>query len=97
MTVTCKATKCPYYNSNFCTKLVVGIDEMGMCNMLWRRGQPRPIYNTGFTPRQNIIIEEVEEHRQENLMTDVPAHEQIVEKKNDEEESSVQESNQKEV
>lgn len=97
MTVICKATKCPWLSGQFCTKLVVGIDENGMCNVLWRRGQPRPIYNTGFTPRQNIIIEEVEEHRQENLTIDVPAHEQIVEKKNDEEESSVQEGNQKEV
>ena len=97
MMVMCKTTKCPWQSGQFCTKLVVGIDENGMCSVLWRRGQPRAVYDTGFTPRQNIIIEEEEEHRQENLITDVPAHEQVVEKKNDEEESSVQESSQKEV
>ena len=95
MTVTCKASKCPYWSGGFCTKLVVGIDEMGMCSMLWRRGQPKQLYNTGFIPRQNIIIEEEQERRQENLTSSVPAtDEQSVEKTNDEETSQSEKDNQ---
>jgi len=35
--------QCPYYNDQgFCAKkTVLTIDENGMCNVLWRRGQQK--------------------------------------------------------
>lgn len=37
--------QCPYHDERgYCAKsTVVGIDQMGMCNVLWRKGQQRQL------------------------------------------------------
>ena len=64
MTVACRMTQCPYYSNNFCGKpLAVTIDQMGMCSVLWRKGQRVPL-KTPFTdqyyPRQSVEIIDAE-------------------------------------
>lgn len=72
MIISCKMAQCPYHDvQNFCIKSnVVGIDQMGMCSVLWRRGQQRML-EMPFTdekyPKQPIIILDVAE----NEITDV--------------------------
>lgn len=40
MTVVCNYNDCPYHTpNNFCSKLVLMIDELGMCREHWRKGQ----------------------------------------------------------
>lgn len=62
MTVVCKTSSCPYNdNRGFCAKEVVGIDEMGMCSVLWRRGQQREVIlgpDISYFKNPIIIIEE---------------------------------------
>lgn len=41
MTVSCKMVQCPYFDSGFCAKGTIGIDQNGMCNVIWKRGQRR--------------------------------------------------------
>ena len=45
MIVSCKMAQCPYHDERgYCAKsTVVGIDQMGMCSVLWRRGQQRQL------------------------------------------------------
>lgn len=45
MIVSCKMSQCPYSNKwGFCAKpTVVNIDQMGMCSVLWKRGQQRSL------------------------------------------------------
>lgn len=91
MIVRCKMTQCPYYhNQGFCAKkTVLMIDEMGMCSVLWRRGQQKML-QTPFTedryPREEITVlnlikkqkaEEVEnaEDQSKKLVTEDPASE----------------------
>lgn len=69
--------QCPFIDNGFCAKPgVVSIDEMGMCNIIWRKGQQRN-YSIPFTDdifhKEKIIIEEFEDKeengtRQEDLM-----------------------------
>lgn len=64
MIVSCKMAQCPYYdNRGFCAKKdVLNIDEMGMCSVLWRKGQQR-FLESPFTidryPREEIMIVDV--------------------------------------
>lgn len=65
MIVTCKMAQCPYYdNRGFCAKTaVVSIDEMGMCSVLWRKGQRRQLampFNGEAYPRESINIVDAE-------------------------------------
>ena len=42
MTVICKAGWCPYNDKRgFCARDVAVIDENGMCNVVWKRGEKR--------------------------------------------------------
>ena len=57
MIVNCKVKNCPYYNQNFCTKRdVVGIDEQGMCTMIWRKGAPRQLDPASQYFKESITI-----------------------------------------
>lgn len=38
MTVVCKVN-CPYNDRGFCVRGITAIDENGMCEMWWRKGQ----------------------------------------------------------
>lgn len=57
MTVICKMTQCPYSGGNgFCAKpTAVIIDQLGMCSVLWRKGQQRTLYND-YYPREEVKI-----------------------------------------
>lgn len=76
MIVTCKMAHCPYYdNRGFCAKpSVVSIDQMGMCSVLWRRGQQRQLampFTEEMYPRELINIVDAEtvvsdSHEEEN-------------------------------
>ena len=83
--------QCPYYNNQgFCAKkTVLTIDEMGMCTVLWRRGQQRmlqPPFTDDRYPKQQITVinlikkqkaEEIEaaEDQSKKLVTEDPASE----------------------
>lgn len=71
MTVTCKVTQCPYYdNRGFCAKpSVVVIDEQGMCSVIWKKGQPRPLFMPieDFYEQHPIIIDEIAETQVHDL------------------------------
>ena len=62
MIVACKMHQCPYYFKGFCAKkTVVTIDEMGMCNVLWKKGQQRMLqtpFSETLYPKENVIIVE---------------------------------------
>lgn len=50
--VRCKMNQCPYYDvRGICAKQLLSIDENGMCETLWRRGQQRRMA-TPFTEEQ---------------------------------------------
>ena len=74
MIVNCKVRNCPYYNQNFCTKRdVVGIDEQGMCSVIWRKGTSRQLDPASEYFKESITIvdgkfEEIkqEESKKEN-------------------------------
>lgn len=60
MTVTCRMKQCCYHNENgFCAKpIAVSIDQMGMCSVLWRKGQQRQVRER--LERDKIIIDDAE-------------------------------------
>lgn len=65
MTVVCKMVQCPFWDKNgFCGRGVIKIDENGMCNVLWKRGQQR-ILETPYTeeryPKRLMKIIDAEE------------------------------------
>lgn len=65
MFLVCKNGKCPYWYDGFCGKDSIGIDEAGMCNVVWNKGQPRqvkPYWNDdgAFVREELNIIEAVE-------------------------------------
>ena len=65
MIVSCKMTQCPYHDKRgYCAKsTVVGIDQMGMCNVLWRRGQQRQLimpFTEELYPKDPITIIDAE-------------------------------------
>ena len=94
MIVTCKMNQCGYYNRGFCAKkTAVCIDQLGMCEVHWRRGQ-RKTYIPGSFQKEQIVIEEGTGVRPVELTTqDAAHHEQSIEKSNDEKISQVQEGN----
>ena len=54
-------TQCPYHDKRgYCAKpTVVGIDQMGMCSVLWRRGQQRQLimpFTEELYPKDPITI-----------------------------------------
>lgn len=63
MVVSCKMVQCPYHDEyNFCARpTVVSIDQNGMCNVIWRKGQSR-MQTISFTnqiyKKNPIIVEE---------------------------------------
>ena len=68
MTVSCKMTQCPYHDRGFCAKPgAVNIDQMGMCSVLWRKGQQqRTLFNKSYTREKIKVIDaEVNEIRKE--------------------------------
>ena len=65
MIVSCKMTQCPYHDERgYCAKsTVVGIDQMGMCSVLWRRGQQRQLmmpFTEELYPKDPITIVDAE-------------------------------------
>ena len=65
MIVSCKMTQCPYHDERgYCAKsTVVGIDQMGMCSVLWRRGQQRQLmmpFTEELYPKDPITIIDAE-------------------------------------
>lgn len=65
MIVACKMAQCPYYdNRGYCAKpTVVSIDEMGMCSVLWRKGQQKQLmmpFTEEYYPREPITIIDAE-------------------------------------
>lgn len=42
--VYCQVERCPYYDNNFCTRKVVGIDSAGRCDYLYINGMFRTIF-----------------------------------------------------
>lgn len=58
-------TQCPYHDERgYCAKpTVVGIDQMGMCSVLWRRGQQRQLmmpFTKELYPKDPITIIDAE-------------------------------------
>ena len=58
-------TQCPYHDERgYCAKpTVVGIDQMGMCSVLWRRGQQRQLimpFTEELYPKDSITIIDAE-------------------------------------
>ena len=58
-------TQCPYHDERgYCAKsTVVGIDQMGMCSVLWRRGQQRQLimpFTEELYPKDPITIIDAE-------------------------------------
>ena len=45
MIVSCKMSQCPFYNNyGLCAKpVIVNIDQMGMCSVVWKKGQQRGV------------------------------------------------------
>lgn len=65
MIVSCKMAQCPYHDERgYCAKpTVIGIDQMGMCNVLWRRGQQRQLimpFTEELYPKDLITIIDAE-------------------------------------
>ena len=65
MIVSCKMAQCPYHDERgYCAKpTVVGIDQMGMCSVLWRRGQQRQLimpFTEELYPKDPITIVDAE-------------------------------------
>lgn len=65
MIISCKTTQCPYHDERgYCAKsTVVGIDQMGMCSVLWRRGQQRQLimpFTEELYPKDPITIIDAE-------------------------------------
>lgn len=65
MIISCKMTQCPYHDERgYCAKsTVVGIDQMGMCSVLWRRGQQRQLmmpFTEELYPKDPITIIDAE-------------------------------------
>ena len=65
MSVSCKMTQCPYHDERgYCAKpTVVGIDQMGMCSVLWRRGQQKLLrmpFTEELYPKDPITIIDAE-------------------------------------
>ena len=65
MIVSCKMTQCPYHDGRgYCAKpTVVGIDQLGMCSVLWRRGQQRQLtmpFTEELYPKDPITIIDAE-------------------------------------
>ena len=71
MIVKCKVNQCPYYNKQgFCVKKeVLMIDELGMCSVIWRKGQKR-VLQTPFTdtlyPKEQLTILNVVKNDQDS-------------------------------
>ena len=72
MTVACKMTQCPYHDSlGYCGKpLLICVDQMGMCSVIWKRGQQRqlvrPFSDENYKKKKiNIIDGEIKEEKQE--------------------------------
>lgn len=65
MIVSCKMIWCPYHDERgYCAKpTVVGIDQMGMCSVLWRKGQHRPLampFTEELYPKDPVTIVDAE-------------------------------------
>ena len=65
MIVSCKMTQCPYHDKRgYCAKsTVVGIDQMGMCSVLWRKGQQKLLmmpFTEELYPKDPITIIDAE-------------------------------------
>lgn len=58
MIVVCKMVECSYHGENgYCEKPeVICIDQMGMCNTVWKRGMRRQIKASGDCSREKIEI-----------------------------------------
>ena len=104
MIISCKMVQCPFNGGNgYCAKkTVVGIDENGMCSVIWKGGQgrelPQPFNDTVYPKNRLKIIEGQEKEVKEmnaagdqskDPLNEAAANEQSIEKKNDEEESAV--------
>lgn len=59
--IVCKMLGCPYHQQQYgyCLKEIVGIDEMGMCDVWWRHGQQK---NPRFDEiqKKEVIVQEVQ-------------------------------------
>lgn len=66
MTVSCKMTQCPYNDRRgYCAKPVaISINQMGMCSVLWRKGQQRHLmmpFTDEMYPKDPIKIMDAED------------------------------------
>lgn len=104
MIVSCKMMQCPFNGGNgYCAKkTVVGINENGMCSVLWKGDQPmefrQPFNDTNYPKDRLKIIEGQEKEVKEadaagdqskDPLNEAAANEQSREKKNDEAEPAV--------
>lgn len=72
MLIICKVQGCPYnsnnnyLSNNYCLRPhMVGIDQQGMCNQIWKNGQPKPQYqpfDDKNYPKAKIEIMDVAEN-----------------------------------
>ena len=69
--VVCKVSKCPYNTeNNICGNPTVGVDENGMCSVIWNKGTPRPVLLTpsDIVDKKEINVIEGEIKNVENDM-----------------------------
>lgn len=65
MIVSCKMAQCPYHDERgYCAKpTVVSVDQMGMCSVLWQKGQPKLLampFTEELYPKDPITIVDAE-------------------------------------
>lgn len=69
MVVSCRMTQCPYYDSRgFCAQpIALEIDQMGMCSVLWRKGQPRSINSSMGILKDPITVIDISNNEIKNI------------------------------
>lgn len=97
MTVVCRFTRCPYCYQGFCTKETIKIDELGMCSLIWKRGQQRNQIQFYQKYKKNLTIIDYEENEGGNEIKqqETKKNEQGGKTQNDAEESKIQKNDKK--
>ena len=69
--VRCKMNKCPYFDDRgICLNPVLAIDENGMCDIFWYKGNLRPKYQRMDEQHMNKRKEEIILDLEENAEDD---------------------------
>lgn len=59
--VYCQVERCPYYNNNFCTRKIVGVDPAGRCDYLYINGMLRKNFDAiDQSYKEEVNIYEIE-------------------------------------